>query len=468
MIFFFLSLIGLINAVYLQFLHTSIATTCIIGDGCRDVLSSEYSTVFSIPISAIGISVYLILFAIQLLEKTNEVNRSTAITAKMAVLLPSAAGGILLFLTQFLYVGAFCPFCTLNSTILLLLFFLTYRLYIKNNHIQLTLSPFQWVALVAIGLSPILLTGPFNRYAPPTAIGTIAGEPIHTTSLTQSSKLGPSWRKIKQQEYTIKKDFFYDTLLSFLANKSGQSVDDYVQTTIAPSVRVEASDIQSFYNKNKEALPDKPYDDIKPAISQYLKREKESLAIRRHLQSQAATHDAVFTVQRPFTDRIIQSNRLRQYTIGKKDAPIHILKFSDLECGHCRRSFFDMKPLLKKYKDIVYFEYRHFPLRTNSPSERFSKGGVCAGEQDRFFDFIGAAFDKQRRLSNLSPRDLANDLNLDPEAFDACMSSSLPKKVVDLDLKEARKLNIKSTPTFYINGHLWTGIPSDADIQSFL
>ena len=210
MMFFFLSLIGLVNAVYLQFLHTSIATTCVIGDGCRDVLSSEYSTVFSIPISAIGISVYLILFAIQLLEKTNEVDRSTAITAKMAVLLPSAAGGILLFLTQFLYVGAFCPFCTLNSTIFLLLFFLTYRLYVKNNHIQLTLSPFQWVALVAIGLSPILLTGPFNRYTPPTTIGTIAGEPIHTTSFTQSSKLGPSWRKIKQQEYTIKKDFFYD------------------------------------------------------------------------------------------------------------------------------------------------------------------------------------------------------------------------------------------------------------------
>ena len=49
-------------------------------------------------------------------------------------------------------------------------------------------------------------------------------------------------------------------------------------------------------------------------------------------------------------------------SIGNEDAPIKIIEFSDLECGYCKQAFYAVKDIIKKYKDDVYFEYRHFPL----------------------------------------------------------------------------------------------------------
>ena len=47
------------------------------------------------------------------------------------------------------------------------------------------------------------------------------------------------------------------------------------------------------------------------------------------------------------------------------------------------------------------------------------------------------------------------------------MTGEYAQNVVESDIQEGNRLKIKSTPTFYINGYLFPGIPTKSDIKSF-
>ena len=127
-----------------------------------------------------------------------------------------------------------------------------------------------------------------------------------------------------------------------------------------------------------------------------------------------------------------------------------------------------MKKVLETFKDDVYFEYRHLPLPHHPFSKQFSIASVCAGDQNQFFEFIGLSFANQKSFSKIKPVELAEKLNLDIDAFNRCLVSPMASQVIDVDINEADRLKVKATPTFYINGHYFSGIPSVEDIKSFL
>ena len=115
----------------------------------------------------------------------------------------------------------------------------------------------------------------------------------------------------------------------------------------------------------------------------------------------------------------------------------------------------------------IYFEYRHYPLPNNRFSKIFAKASNCAGQQNQFFDYVELTFANQK-LSQIQPVDLAKRLNLDEAAFNSCMANDVTTKALNADIDEGNRIGINSTPTFIVNGQLFTSMPTARDLMLFL
>jgi Thioredoxin len=75
----------------------------------------------------------------------------------------------------------------------------------------------------------------------------------------------------------------------------------------------------------------------------------------------------------------------------------------------------------------------------------------------------GALFDNQDRLSPAVIDELAKGLGLDMAKFQKDVESESVADAVSRDRKQGERLDILSTPTFYINGRLFPPTPDFAE-----
>ncbi|MFA5583133.1 MAG: thioredoxin domain-containing protein, partial [Bacteriovoracaceae bacterium] len=66
-------------------------------------------------------------------------------------------------------------------------------------------------------------------------------------------------------------------------------------------------------------------------------------------------------------------------------------------------------------------------------------------------------FKNQDSLSASGLKKLAKNAGLKMEAFEKCLSENKYIDQVKADMEEGKKINVKSTPTFFVNGQLIAG-----------
>ncbi|MEC8678678.1 MAG: vitamin K epoxide reductase family protein [Candidatus Margulisiibacteriota bacterium] len=461
-------ILGLINAIYLQSVHNSSSLTCAAGSGCTDVLASSYSSFLGVPLASFGIGLFLVLLTIYGLSKKGQLSSSTSTSLNLLLLTPAAAIGLILLAVQLFYIDAFCLFCTFNTVLLLILFGLAYKQYLNEKSLNFDVNLTQVIAIVAVFLLPVFYgTNQSSNNNDVYMIGEIAGEMVSVNQIGNSD-FEPKWMKVKQKEYAVKKEFFEYKLLELAAKRQGLSIRGFIDKEIIPTIKITDQQIRDFYEDKKADLPkDKTYEQIKSSIKKFLVRKEETFAIRDYIKTLYDEYDAKLMIKKSTPKKMV-ANPFRSYSIGDPNAPVKIVEYSDLECGYCKRAFVEIKDLIRKFDGRVYFEYRHFPLDFHPFSKQFSMASVCAGEQDKFFDFIEISFANQKDFSKILPVALAEKLGLNIDEFNQCLKSDLPLRVVNRDISDGNRLDVTATPTFYINGHLFNGIPNEDDIMSYL
>lgn len=140
--------------------------------------------------------------------------------------------------------------------------------------------------------------------------------------------------------------------------------------------------------------------------------------------------------------------------LGKADAPITLIEFSDYECPFCRRWHQEVFPLIQqKYGDKIRFVYRDFPLTNIHPNALpAAVAANCAGEQGRYWEFNARLFDGTDPLSRATYEKIAADYNLNTADFAQCLDENRYQAEVEADFAYASELGVRSTPTFFING----------------
>ncbi len=155
-------------------------------------------------------------------------------------------------------------------------------------------------------------------------------------------------------------------------------------------------------------------------------------------------------------------------TLGPADAPVTMVEFADLECPYCARAFGEVEDLVRNtYKGRARLIFKNFPLQMHPWALQAAIAAECIRRQNPadFWQFAGVIYSTQSSInpSNLRERvdNFAHAAQLDPKALDQCMMGSSAEKQIKEDVADAQKLQVMSTPTFFINGVRVVGLPDD-------
>lgn len=160
--------------------------------------------------------------------------------------------------------------------------------------------------------------------------------------------------------------------------------------------------------------------------------------------------------------------------LGAADAPVTLIQYEDFQCPSCLRYTVDYEPfLIEEYvkPGLMRIELRHFPV-VGVESQTAARGAVCAGEQDRFWEYANRLFVIQAgdgfrpdrgAFDEPALTDLAGDLGLDEDAFTACLANPDTLSAVSANDSAARAIGFRGTPSFMLNGTPLQGAPGTED-----
>jgi uncharacterized membrane protein len=122
-----LAFIGTIDALYLTLKRNAGPVPCHITSGCEDVLTSRYSEIAGIPLSAIGLVFYVVVLSLAVFKVFEDPLHPSEKTLRLVFYL-SGLGLIisaLLVGIQAFILKAFCEYCLLSAALVLSIFLLT-------------------------------------------------------------------------------------------------------------------------------------------------------------------------------------------------------------------------------------------------------------------------------------------------------------------------------------------------------
>lgn len=125
-----------------------------------------------------------------------------------------------------------------------------------------------------------------------------------------------------------------------------------------------------------------------------------------------------------------------------------------------------MERALKRFEGEVQLILYHFVL--NDRSKVATHAALCAGEQGKFWAFHDRLYQRQSQWDQLSNPlnrllELAHELALDTAALKRCVTSGRMRQLIKADQDYGRSLQVRSTPTVFINHQRVVGAQPEAD-----
>lgn len=153
-----------------------------------------------------------------------------------------------------------------------------------------------------------------------------------------------------------------------------------------------------------------------------------------------------------------------------------IVEFSDLQCPACRMAAQYFRPFMLQHGNEVRFAYHNYPLdgacNAYVPNGMHHMGcasaraAICAGNQDKFFEFHDQAFDNQESLSDETLAQAAQNIGLDMDKFNACLKDPQTESRLQKDIEWGESVKVEFTPTIIINGHKMGGALAPSQLEA--
>jgi protein-disulfide isomerase len=157
----------------------------------------------------------------------------------------------------------------------------------------------------------------------------------------------------------------------------------------------------------------------------------------------APSHPNPLLTPDPATDHIL----------GPESARVTLIEFGDFECPSCRQAHPAVQMMLSHFGAQVRFVFRHFPLREVHPhAELAAEAAEAAGAQGKFWPYAELLFNHQSHLDATHLDAYAVQLGLDMPRFENELKDTVYRQRVQEQVELGRRLSVRATPTFYVNG----------------
>lgn len=143
---------------------------------------------------------------------------------------------------------------------------------------------------------------------------------------------------------------------------------------------------------------------------------------------------------------------------GSPSAKVTIVEFLDPECEACAAMSPLLKKVVKEFEADVQLVVRYMPLHKNSKYVANILEG--ARVENKFWEALELLFETQGQWAdhhNPQPElipDILKSLKLNTDQIIADAKAGKYDKQIDEDAEDAKKVGIRGTPTFFVNGSL--------------
>jgi protein-disulfide isomerase len=159
------------------------------------------------------------------------------------------------------------------------------------------------------------------------------------------------------------------------------------------------------------------------------------------------------TAPTPAPDRRVTLPPMKGQELGRTDAPVTVVEFTDYQCPYCRQFHTQTFDSFKRdWIDTgkVHFITRDLPLDFHANAMAAASAARCAGDQGKFWELRNAMILNSDQLDGPSIDRYARELGVDTTRFGACQHGDSHGVDIRRDLAMAKTAEITGTPTFVI------------------
>lgn len=311
-------------------------------------------------------------------------------------------------------------------------------------------------ALLAVLLGTVLLLLPESGAAAGgRVLAEVDGEAITAEAVDRAVALPLA--EFQGQLYELKRrkleELISETLLRREAARRRVSVPELLDAEVtAKTGPVTDQEIETFYRENRARLSgdDKA---VRERIRSFLQAQRLAAEREAFLQKLRSQSHVVVRLNRPPPVRVAVDPREGAAVKGPPGAPVAVVEFSDFQCPFCKKALAELERVLAAYPTQVRLIYRHLPLEGIHPQARgAAEAAECASTQGRFWEYHDRIFAEPEDLSPAKLRRLAEEVRLNLEDFEQCLTQGQTRAAVAQDTAVATRLGLTGTPTFFING----------------
>lgn len=139
--------------------------------------------------------------------------------------------------------------------------------------------------------------------------------------------------------------------------------------------------------------------------------------------------------------------------LGKADAPLTLVMFTDYQCPFCSRFETQTLPEIKRqYIDTgkLRFVVRDLPLPFHPNAPKAAEAALCGEEQGKYWELREKLVANGDKLDAKLLPDYAKLVGMDVAKFSACLESGRHAEKIKTSSAIAASLGISGTPTFVV------------------
>ena len=139
-----------------------------------------------------------------------------------------------------------------------------------------------------------------------------------------------------------------------------------------------------------------------------------------------------------------------------------VIEYADLECPYCAKAHLILKEL------PITRVFRHFPVVSKHPRARvLAAAAEAAGLQGKFWEMHDSLLEDQGHLDDPHLWERAERFGLDLGRFEHDRRSPATAQRVERDFHSGIRAGVATTPTQFVDGSAYPGVP-DASLVDAL
>jgi protein-disulfide isomerase len=262
--------------------------------------------------------------------------------------------------------------------------------------------------------------------------------------------------------YNLRQQATDDVIANYLIAQAAKNehitVAAYLKREIDDKAAAKVTDAtaRKFYDNNKSKIlvfKNTPYDKIKGRLIEVLRQQDSKTELTELVANLRKKANLKILLEPPRLEVATGGGQ----SLGPENAPITIVEFADFQCPYCQRAEEAVNAVQAKYGTKVRFVFMDYPLSFHAHAMDAANAGRCAAEQGKFWHYRDSLFANQSKLGRDDLKTTAKTLGLDTKQFDLCLDKNKYETAIKMNMAEGNALNVRGTPTFFVDGRPLTG-----------